>query len=204
MSRRSALALALLLALAPGAARAQAPPSLLRVDGRRVTAENGVPLVLVVPDGPAWLGVTRFRESYGGPDFDVTATAFADDSVLIAVHAEVHADGSGGLDYSNLAPDSLAGIPFTSDVGCFDLREETDEDVAGNGFLRFLRSKGFSFDRAVVLKRYFTTNEAGSAEVVLSYGRIVGGCGADGAPPPGAAERVAAGSRRAFADLTRG
>lgn len=145
-----------------------------------------------------YLGRTSFAESYGGPVFHVTAAAWMDADRLAAVHAETHADGSGGLDYSDLAPDSLAGRPFTSRTDCFDLREETPEDVEANGFLRFLASQGYDFDTAIALERFFATNPEGTAEVVVSFGLRVAACGPDGAVPAGLGPRLDAGARTAF------
>jgi hypothetical protein len=172
----------------------------LDVNGTRVATTHGLALHFTVPSDLQALGETHFRESYGGPSFDVSATAFADDSTLLAVHAETLTDGSGGLDYSEFSADTLAGRALHSRIDCFDLREETAEDIEGNGFLRFLDGAGFDFDRALVIKRYYLVNHEGTAEVVLSYGRVVGTCGSGEVPRAGAAE-VSRASRRAFADL---
>lgn len=172
----------------------------LAVDGDAVSTTHGLPLTVSLPDRLESLGETHFRESYGGPSFDVSAAAFASDSELVAIHAETHTDGSGGLDYSDLTPDTLAGIPLHSRVDCFDLREETPEDIEGNGFLRFLRERGFDFERAFVLKRFFLTDTEGASEVVLSYGRETPACPAGGVPAALAAE-VGQGARAAFASL---
>ena len=172
----------------------------LAVAGHAVSTTHGLPLSLTVPGDLRPLGETHFRESYGGPSFDVSATAFHDDSILVAIHAETHTDGSGGLDYSELSPDTLAGIAFNSRIDCFDLREETAEDIQANGFLRFLRDGGYDFDRALVLKRLFRTDSEGRAEVVLSYGREVPACG-DSDLPAALAEDVDRGARSAFGSL---
>jgi hypothetical protein len=172
----------------------------LDVNGHRIATTHGLALRFTVPSQLQALGETHFRESYGGPSFDVSATAFASDSVLLAVHAETHTDGSGGLDYSEYPADTLAGWPLHSRIDCFDLREVAAEHVEGNGFLRFLHGAGFDFDRALVLKRHYLVNEEGTAEVVLSYGRTVDACGS-GEVPPDVATEVSLASRRAFADL---
>ena len=198
---RIAVLLGLLIAQPAGAPLAQ-EFDFLAVAGHRVATTHALPLRLILPPRLLPLGETHFRESYGGPSFDVSATAFASDSELAAIHAEVHTDRSGGLDYSDLTPDTLAGIPLHSRVDCFDLREESDEDIEGNGFLRFLRDRGFDFDRAFVLKRSFLTDSEGTAEVVLSYGRALPACPPDGVTPALAAD-VTRAAHVAFGSLTR-
>lgn len=173
----------------------------LKVEGNRVETTHALPLALSVPPGLAPLGERHFVESYGGPAFRVSAAAWTDDSLLVAVHAETLVDGAGGLDYSGLDPDSLAGISFTSRTDCFDLHEETPEDIEANGFLRLLRDGGFAFDSAMALKRYFKTDPRGTAEVVLSYGRRLAACAPEGSAPTPFARRLDAASRRAFSGL---
>ena len=194
------LRLASLLALSIASAASAQEFDHLAVDGHAVATTHGLPLTLALPQDLTPLGETHFRESYGGPSFDVSATAFASDSVLVAVHAEAHTDGTGGLDYSELPPDTLAGVALHSRVDCFDLREESDEDVDANGFLRFLRDAGYDFDRALVLKRMYLTDPEGRAEVVLSFGRVVSACGAD-ARSASITEQVRRGARAAFGSL---
>lgn len=194
----SVRALSLALLLAPAPLLAQEPAfDHLRVDGHVVETTHGLPLALSIDGTLALLGETRFAESYDGPTFLVSAAAWSDAGRLVAVHAETLADGAGGLDYSDLRADSLAGRPFTSRIDCFDLREETAEDIESNGFLRFLAGAGFDFDTSVALKRYYATNPEGTAEVVVSYGVRLEACGPDGAAPPEIVRRIERDSRSA-------
>jgi len=174
--------------LAVGASSCERGFDYLQVDGQHVRTSHGLPITLQIPPRLAPLGEAHFTEAYGGPAFNVSTAVFVDDSTLVAVHAERHVDNSGGLDYSELPVDSLAGIPLNADIGCFDLRSESAEDIDNNGFLRFLRDAEFSFDRAFVLKRFFLTNAEGTAEVVISYGQQMSEC-----PDDGISEALAAG-----------
>jgi len=172
----------------------------LQVDGQHVRTSHGLPLAIQIPPHLAPLGEAHFTEAYGGPAFNVSTAVFVDDSTLVAVHAERHVDNSGGLDYSELPADTLAGIPLNADIGCFDLRSESSEDIENNGFLRFLRDEEFSFDRAFILKRFFLTNDEGTAEVVISYGQQMSECPEDGISDA-LAERVSQEAQNVFAAL---
>jgi len=172
----------------------------LQVDGQHVKTAHGLPLTLQIPTRLTPLGEAHFTEAYGGPAFNVSTAVFVDDSTLVAVHAERHVDSSGGLDYSELPADTLSGILLNADIGCFDLRSESAEDLENNGFLRFLRDEKFSFDRAFVLKRFFLTNDEGTAEVVISYGQQMSECPEDGISDALAA-RVSEEAQKVFAAL---
>lgn len=122
------------------------------------------------------LGEYHHRPTYGGKMFNVSVAAYASGDSLLMIHAEAHADGSGGLDYSNLKPDPLGGINFTSREQCAVMAEIPEAD--DNPDLRFLREKGFAPDPAIFLKQYLIASADGSAEYVLSYGKRVASCGA--------------------------
>lgn len=172
----------------------------VEVTGSNVRTMHDLKMSFVVPERFSLLGEANFSEAYGGPTFNISTAAFTDDSTLASVHAEQYADGSGGLDYGEMPADTLAGIPVNAGIGCFDLRSETPEDIAGNGFLTLLSDSGFSFDRAFVLKRFFLTNAPGTAEVVLSYGIAVDRCVEEGVTDE-MALRVSEEARAAFASL---
>lgn len=123
------------------------------------------------------LGEYHHQPTYGGKMFNVSVVAFARDDSLVMIHAEAHADNSGGLDYSDLKPDPLDGINFTSREQCAVLAEIPDADSIPD--LRFLRDQGFTPAPAIFLKQFLTTSPDGSAEYVLSYGRRVPSCGSD-------------------------
>lgn len=186
---------------AVGAALSRQSFRWLEVTGHVIRTTHSLPLVLRVPGSLRFVGETDFVEAYGGPAFDVSAAAFSSDSVLLAVHAETHADGSGGLDYSDLSPDPLAGLPFTSRLRCWDLRDETEEDIRGNHFLAFLRDRGFDLRSAILVKQYLATDDAGRAEVVLSYGRRLESCSDDAVARE--TSRVEREARAAFASLRK-
>jgi hypothetical protein len=114
--------------------------------------------------------------------FNVSVAAFAKGESILMVHAEAHADGSGGLDYSNLKPDPINGINFTSREQCALLSEIPDPYSIPD--LRFLRDKGFDAAPAMYLKQYLIASKDGSAEFVLSYGKRVASCTGEVITPP--------------------
>ena len=134
----------------------------LAVAGQTVSTTHDIPADLTVPDRFELMGEVHFQEAYGGPQFNISSVVYTTDTELLAIHAEEHTDGSGGLDYTELTVDTLAGVGLNSRAGCFDLSTETEEDLANNGFLRFLRENGYPFDTVLAMKQYFLTNSAGN------------------------------------------
>lgn len=120
------------------------------------------------------LGEFDHQPTYGDKQFNVSMAAFSAAENIIMIHAETHTDGSGGLDYSKLAPDALNGLKFTSREQCAAAEDEAE--LAANPQIKFLRDKGFSLTLPFYLKQYFTTSADGKAEVVISYGRHISSC----------------------------
>lgn len=149
----------------------------LKVRGNSVESSHQLRYSARIEKSFKLLGEYHHRPTYGEKMFNVSVAAFARDDSLVMIHAEAHTDNSGGLDYSNLKPDPLDGISFTSREQCAVLAEI--EDPYSIPDLRFLRDRGFTPAPAIFLKQFLTTSPDGSAEYVLSYGKRVPSCGSD-------------------------
>ncbi len=153
----------------------------LKVEGHKVESTHKLRYVARIDKSFKLLGEHHHQPTYGAKMFNVSVAAYARGDDLVMIHAEAHTDGSGGLDYSNLKPDPLGGIDFTSREQCAVLAEIPDPYSIPD--LRFLRDKGFTPAPAVFLKQYLIASPDGSAEYVYSYGRRVASCG-DGVLTP--------------------
>lgn len=171
---RVLMLLGALLVAAP-AAFARQGFDYLKVRGHTVESVHKIRFVARVDRSFRLLGEHHHRPTYGGKLFNVSVAAYARGDELVMIHAEAHADGSGGLDYSALRPDPLGGIPFTSREQCAVLAEIPNAyDSIPD--LRFLRDRGFVPAPAVYLRQYLVASPDGSAEYVFSYGRRVASC----------------------------
>jgi hypothetical protein len=153
----------------------------LKVKGHKVASVHRLKYVASIDESFKLLGEYHHQPTYGGKMFNVSVAAFAKGDDLIMIHAEAHTDNSGGLDYSNLKPDPLYGINFTSREQCAVIAEIHDPDSIPD--LRFLRERGFSPAPAMFLKQYLIASPDGSAEYVLSYGKRIASCGAETITP---------------------
>jgi hypothetical protein len=149
----------------------------LKVTGNTVESVHKIRYVLKLDKSFKLLGEYRHQPTYGEKMFNVSVAAYTRGESLIMIHAEAHTDGSGGLDYSNLKPDPLGGINFTSREQCAVLAEIPDPYSIPDS--RFLRDSGFSPAPAMFLKQYLIASPDGSAEYVLSYGKRVESCGSE-------------------------
>ena len=146
----------------------------LKVNGNTVRSVHQIKYSLRVDKSFKFLGEYHHQPTYGGKQFNVSVAAYARGDRLVMVHAEAHTDNSGGLDYSNLKPDPVGGIKFTSREQCAVLAEIPDPESIPD--LRFLREVGFAPAPAIFLKQYLIASPDGSAEYVLSYGNRVASC----------------------------
>lgn len=146
----------------------------LRVKGQGVESTHQIKHRLKIDKSFKLLGEYHHQPTYGEKQFNVSVAAYSQGERLVMVHAEAHTDNSGGLDYSNLKPDPINGINFTSREQCAVMAEIPDPDSIPD--LRFLRSKGFNPAPAMFLKQYLIASPDGSAEYVLSYGSRVASC----------------------------
>ena len=64
------------------------------------------------------LGEFHHQPIYDGVKFNVSMAAFSKGDSIILMHAEMHTDGSGGLDYSKLKAETLmaSSLPPESSV----------------------------------------------------------------------------------------
>lgn len=148
----------------------------IKPDKNKITTNHFLKSELIIDDNYSHFGEANFIETYGGPYFNISTETFLRDDEIIIIHAEIKSDSSGGLDYSHLNPDSLNGYKYNSRISCFNLFEESEEDIKANKYLQFLKEKSFDFNKAIFIKQYFFTNEDGTAEVILSYGKIIKSC----------------------------
>ena len=153
---------------------AQAKFDYLKVRGHTVRSVHKIKYSVRVDKSFELLGEYHHQPTYGGKMFNVSVAAYAKGDSLLMVHAEAHTDNSGGLDYSDLKPDPLGGINFTSREQCAVLAELPDPYSIPD--LRFLRDRGFTPAPAMFLKQYLIASPDGSAEYVLSYGKRVASC----------------------------
>lgn len=149
----------------------------LKVKGNTVESTHKAKYRLIVDKSFKKLGEFHHQPVYGGVQFNVSLAAFSRGESIIMMHAEMHTDGSGGLDYSQLRPETLDGIKFTSREQCASSAEVPD--LESNPELRFLREKGFNAALPIYLKQYLATSPDGTAEVVLTYGKHVPSCGGE-------------------------
>jgi hypothetical protein len=149
----------------------------LKVKGNTVESVHKIRYVVKIDKSFKSLGEYHHQPTYGEKMFNVSVAAYSKGDSLIMIHAEAHTDNSGGLDYSNLRPDPLGSINFTSREQCAVLAEIPDPYSIPD--LRFLRDSGFSPAPAMFLKQYLIASPDGSAEYVLSYGKRVASCGSE-------------------------
>jgi len=121
-----------------------------------------------------FLGEFHHQAVYNGKGFDISMAVFRRGGDLLLIHAETHTDGSGGLDYSDLDPAKLDGLPFTRRTQCAS--KEDEEELKSNPQIRFIGSKGFELRLPFHLEQFFTTSGDGTSEIVISYGRAVNDC----------------------------
>jgi hypothetical protein len=146
----------------------------LKVKGHTVESVHKLKYVVRIDKSFKLLGEYHHQPTYDAKKFNVSVAAYFNGESLIMIHAEAHTDNTGGLDYSNLKPDPLNGINFTSREQCAVLAEMPDPYSIPD--LRFLRERGFSPAPAMFLKQYLIASPDGSAEFVLTYGKRVASC----------------------------
>jgi hypothetical protein len=172
----------LILIFSVAAAGSQRPVfDYLKVRGQTVESTHGLKYRLKVDKSFKLLGEYHHQPTYDEKLFNVSVVAFVNRDRLIMVHAEEHADGSGGLDYSNLKPDPLGPISFTSREQCAVLAQIPNPDSIPD--IKFLRESGFSPSPALFLKQFLIASKDGSAEYVLTYGERVASCGSEAITP---------------------
>ncbi len=148
----------------------------LTIDGNRVTTENTVKFVIRIDPKFNFLGELDHQPLYGEKKFNVSFAAFSRGQGLAMIHAEMHTDGSGGLDYSDLKPAKLNGLKFNTRDQC--ATAEDDEELASNPEIKLVRDAGFELSTPFFIRQFFATSLDGKSELVISYGRRVADCSA--------------------------
>ncbi len=152
----------------------------LNIDGQILQTGHKLKYEIKVGDPYSFLGKVNHQPVFNGKGFNVSVAAFSGKDSFLMVHAEMHTDGSGGLDYGNLQPDALSGIKFTSKEQCAELDLA---DISAEHDLNFLKVNGFDPFPAIYIKQYFTTSKDGTSEIVITYGRRTSGCGGKDVTP---------------------
>ena len=147
----------------------------LKVRGNTAESTHKAKYKLEIDKSFKPLGEFHHQPVYEGVQFNVSLAAFSRGESIVMMHAETHTDGSGGLDYSKLRPETLDGVKFNTREQCATPAEVPDP--YSNPEFRFLRDKGFKAVLPIYLKQYLATSPDGAAEVVLSYGKRVAACG---------------------------
>lgn len=171
--KTSRLTLALLAVLALTAAMPSSESNMHVRNGMLVTTHA---LKYRISGPPHWrLSQPETRTAtFDGHPYAVTVAAFIGTRSFVMVHAERVLDHSGASNYENLTADTLDGVAARSQVQC---AEVSADDVAGEHDLNYLTQAGFQLLPAVLLKQYFLTTADHNAEIVVSLGRRVKGCG---------------------------
>jgi hypothetical protein len=144
------------------------------INGNTVKTTHQAKYKIKIDKSFKFLGEFHHQPTYGEKQFNVSLAVFTDGENIIMIHAEIHTDGSGGLDYSDLSPAILNKIKFTSREQCASAEDEAE--LSANPQIKFVRDKGFDMKLPFYLKQFFTTSDDGKAEVVISYGRKVNSC----------------------------
>ncbi|WP_420577862.1 hypothetical protein [Ekhidna sp.] len=120
-------------------------------------------------------GEHDFVESHDGVPFKVSTATFLSSNEMIILLAEEHLDPKGRFTY-DLPVDTLNGMNVYRRVGCFNLFDETEQDLRENAYLRFLKREGFDFQQGLNMVQFILLNDEKSAEVVLSYVELLPEC----------------------------
>ncbi|MCO6510145.1 MAG: hypothetical protein J5I65_05070 [Aridibacter famidurans] len=147
----------------------------LKVDGHKVVTTHAAGYEMSVDKSFKLLGEFHHQPIYSEKEFYVSLAAFVRGEHLLIVHAETYADGSGGLDYSDLSPANLDGLRFWSRTQC--VTEEDRSEIESNPEIKFIQSNGYRFEFPFQLEQSLATSEDGTAEIVISLGRTVKDCG---------------------------
>ncbi|HUF03964.1 MAG TPA: hypothetical protein VMM38_07290 [Aridibacter sp.] len=141
---------------------------------------NAARLEIEVDPSFEFLGELHHQPTYNEKKFNVSLAVFRRGSSLLLIHAEKYSDGSGGLDYSDLKPSLLDGIPFTTRTEC--AAPEDEAEIEKNPEIFFIRSNGFDLKLPFVIEQHFYTSQDGTSEVVISYGRQLESCDNENLP----------------------
>lgn len=160
--------IALLLVLLTGCSESNPAFDFIYIDDSVVTTTHRLPSSFKVGDEFELFGVHDFFESNNGVTFKVSTATFLSSSEMIILFAEEHVNPQGVFTY-NLSQDTLNGLSAYRRENCFNLFEESEQDLRENEYLQFLKRKGFDFQQGLNMVQFIILNDEKSAEVVLSY-----------------------------------
>lgn len=146
----------------------------IKIKGNRIKTTHQAKYKIKINKSFKFLGKFNHQINPGKKQFNVSMAVYSNGKDIIVFHAEAHTDGSGGLDYSNLAPTKLNKVKLTTREQCAAAKDE--DELKTNPQIKFIRSKGFTLTTPFYLKQFLATSKDGKAEIVLSYGRSVKNC----------------------------
>lgn len=152
----------------------QATHDYLRVDGQTILSRHALPYSVRLAEDYVYRNELDYALEFNDIPFKVSVVIFESAHALALVWAETMPEGYGRLGYSQLEPDSIAGVHFNVRKRCFDIRSLTEEEISGIPVHGALLDLGL--DRPVLQRQYFATSEDGLAEYALSYERKVDSC----------------------------
>jgi len=141
--------------------------------GNQIESTHNLRLSFTIDRAFRPIAAADYQPTFDGKKFNVSIIAFAHGSEFVMIHAEMHTDGSGGLDYSKFVKTELNKVPFTSREQCAEIDAQTINEEHD---LKLLSDGGFSSTPAIWLKQYYATSSDGTSEVVVSFGHRLRSC----------------------------
>ncbi len=153
----------------------------ISVEGQKIITTHRLPMEFQVPDGFSLFGEHDFIEVHDDVPFKVSTVTFISEEAMLILLAEEQLNPEGTFTY-DLPLDTLNNYQVYRRAGCFNLFEETEQDMKENSYLRYLKKKDFNFDQGLNMVQFILINEKKSAEVVMSYATLQQAC-MNTAPP---------------------
>ena len=160
----------------------------IEVKGQEVITSHRLPIIFQVPSNFTIFGEHDFIEVHDNVPFKVSSATFTSESEMLIVLAEEQLDPEGIFTY-DLPMDTINNYLVYRRSGCFNLFEETEQDMKENSYLRFLKENDFNFDQGLNMVQFILINEKQSAEIVLSFVMLQAECN-DTTPPVDYAKRM--------------
>ena len=149
----------------------------IEVKGQEVISSHRLPIKFQVPVAFSLFGEHDFVEVHDDVPFKVSSATFISEGEMLILLAEEQLNPEGIFTY-DLPLDTLNNYLVYRRSGCFNLFEETDQDMKENGYLRFLKENDFNFDQGLNMIQFILINKEKSAEIVISFVKLQRECGA--------------------------
>jgi hypothetical protein len=126
---------------------------------------NSIGVIVRVPDAFRSAGpLTRVTE-FGGHPYLVSVAAFVGKDSAVMIHAEQVQDGSGASNYDELPAADWPDASYRIRGFCLSV---TDEEIAEEHDLKFLRDSGWNPAGTIAMDQYLRTSDDHNQEVVIS------------------------------------